>query len=147
MSKRHYFFLLDNSVKDLRPNFRDGVTETTIDHGLPPHADDMDVIDLGRRRRAIIVTTDLKFPEKCKTYEHQTNVCLSGLLLLPDGIEFQKRVLDELRSGKRKMLFSAQYKKPLTWADINADNLILKTHRDSNPDVSELCDCPWDEEE
>jgi hypothetical protein len=147
MSKRHYFFLLDNSVKDLRPYFRDGITETTIDHRLAPHADDMDVIDLGWRRRAIIVTTDLKFPEKCKTYERQTNGCLAGLLLLPDGIEFQKRVLDELRSGKRKMLYSAHYSKPLTWADINGDNLIIKTYRDSNPAVSELCDCPWDEDE
>jgi len=147
MSKRHYFFLLDNSVKDLRPYFRECVTETTIDHGLAPHADDMEVIDLGWLRRAIIVTTDLKYPEKCKTYERQKNSCLAGLLLLPDGIEFQKRILEELRTGKRKMLYFTRYKKPLTWVDVNQDNLTIKAHRDSNPDISELCDCPWDDDQ
>jgi hypothetical protein len=145
MSKRHYFFLLDNSVKHLRPFFPDGVTETTIDHRLAPHADDMDVIDLGRLRRAIIVTTDLKFPEKCQVYQRQKNTCLSGLLMLPDGVEAQKRVLGDLRSGKRKMQHP-RYERPLTWADVNLDNLTVKLHRSGEPNISELCDCPWDEE-
>lgn len=146
MSKRHYFFLLDNSVKDLRPYFREGVTETTIDHELAPHADDLEVIDLAWYRSAIIVTTDLRFPEKCLLYQRQKNSCLYGLLLLPSGLEIQKRVLEELRSGKRKMIHS-RYDKTVTWADVNHDNLLVRTYRESNPDVSELCSCPWDEDQ
>src|ERR1700735_4102768 len=55
--------------------------------------------------------------------------------------EFQKRILEELRSGKRK-IYSARYKKARTTTDINPDHLTLETHRDGHLTVSELRDCP-----
>jgi hypothetical protein len=69
MSKRHYFFLLDHMVVGLKPDFRESVTETTLECGLKPHADDMEVIDLALRRHAILVTVDVKIIQKCKDYQ------------------------------------------------------------------------------
>lgn len=43
-------------VVALKPDFRDGVTETTLECGLEPHADDMEVIDLASKRHAILVS-------------------------------------------------------------------------------------------
>lgn len=93
MSKRHYFFLLDHMVVGLKPDFRESVTETTLECGLKPHADDMEVIDLALRRHAILVTVDVKIIQKCKDYQDRSaRDCLYGLLMLPDGILIQRRI-------------------------------------------------------
>jgi hypothetical protein len=132
-------------VLRLKAEFREGITETILDGGLEPTADDMEVIELALIRHAILVTADVKIPAKCKTYQDRSGDCLYGLLLLPDGIEIQKRLLSELRQGT-KQIRHARYDKPLTWADVHHDNLLIKLHKSGDPDVGELCNCPWDED-
>lgn len=145
MSKRHYFFLLDHMVVGLKPDFRESVTETTLECGLKPHADDMEVIDLALRRHAILVTVDVKIIQKCKDYQDRSaRDCLYGLLMLPDGILIQRRILEELRAGTKQMRHS-RYDRPLTWADVHDDNLLVKAHKSGDPDVEELCKCAWDD--
>ena len=51
-----------------------------------------------------------------------------------------------MKSGKRKILYS-RYDRPLTWVDVNNDNLTVKTYRNKNHDISELCDSPRNEQE
>lgn len=117
LSKRHDFFLLDHMVLRFKPEFRESITETILDGGLEPTADDMEVIDLAMIRHAILVTADVGIPTKCKTYQDRSGDCLYGLLLLPDGIEIQKRLLSDLRQGT-KLMRHTRYDKPPTWADV-----------------------------
>jgi hypothetical protein len=132
-------------VVGLKTDFREDVTETTLECGLKPHADDMEVIDLASRRHAILVTVDVKIIQKCKDYQDRSSRgCLYGLMMLPDGILIQRRILEELRAGTKQMHHS-RYDRPLTWADIHDDNLLVKAHRSGDPDVGELCKCPWDD--
>jgi hypothetical protein len=121
------------------------VTETTLECGLKPHADDVEVIDLALRRHAILVTVDVKIIQKCKDYQDRSSrECLYGLLMLPDGILIQRRILEELRTGAKQMRH-ARYDRPLTWADVHDDNLLVKAHKSGDPDVEELCNCAWDD--
>jgi hypothetical protein len=145
MSKRHHFFLLDHMVLGLKPEFREGITETILDGGLKPDADDMEVIDLALIRHAILVTADVGILPKCKVYQDRSRDCLYGLLLLPDGIETQRRLLSDLREGTKQMRH-ARYDRPLTWADVHHDNLVVKVYKSGDPNVEELCNCPWDED-
>lgn len=145
MSKRHHFFLLDHMVLALKPEFREGITETILDGGLKPDADDMEVIDLAWRRHAILVSVDGKIIQKCKVYQDKSRSCMYGLLVLPDGLEVQKRLLGDLRQGTKQMRH-ARYDNPLTWADVHDDNLLVRVHKGGDPDVEELCNCPWEEE-
>jgi hypothetical protein len=145
LPKRHYFFLLDHMVLSLRPEFREGVTETILDLGLKHDADDMEVIDLAWRRHAILVSVDGKIIQKCKTCQDRSRSCLYGLLMLPDGGEIQKRLLGDLRQGTRQMRH-ARYDKPLTWADVHDDNLLVRVHKGGDPDIEELSNCAWEEE-
>ena len=69
MSKRHHFFLLDHMVLGLKPEFREGITETILDGGLKPDSDDVEVIDLALTRHAILVAADVGILPKCKVYQ------------------------------------------------------------------------------
>ena len=145
LSKRHHFFLLDHAVLALKPEFREGITETILDGGLKPDADDMEVIELAAKRHAILVTTDIRILPKYKSYQDRSKDCLYGLLLLPDGIEIQRKLLGDLRQGTKQMRH-VRYDYPLTWADVHHDNLLVKVHKSGDPSVEELCNCPWDED-
>lgn len=107
LSKRHHFFLLDHMVLGLKPEFREGITETILDGALKRDADDMEVIDLALIRHAILVTADVGILPKCTMYQDRSRDCLYGLLLLPDGIEIQKRLLSDLRQGAKQMRWSS----------------------------------------
>ena len=145
LSKRDHFFLLDHAVLALKPEFRQGITETILDEGLKPDADDMEVIDLAAIRHAILVTADIRILPKCKRYQDLSKDCLYGLLLLPDGIEVQRRLLRDLRPGT-KQIRHVRYGYPLTWADVHHDNLLVKVRKSGDPSVEELCNCPWDQD-
>ena len=132
-------------VVALKPDFRDGVTETTLECGLKPHADDMEVIDLASRRHAILVTVDVKIINKYRDFQGRSSRgCLYGLLMLPDGILIQRRILEEIKTGVKQMRHP-HYDRPLTWADIHGNNFLVKAHKDGDPDVEDLCNCPWED--
>jgi hypothetical protein len=132
-------------VLALKSEFREGVTETILDLGLKPDADDLKVIDLASRRHAILVTADVKIFQKCKAYQDRNKVCLYGLLMLPDGFEVQRRLLGDLRQ-RTKQMHHSRYDYPLTWADVHDDNLFVKVHKSGDPGVEEMCQCAWEED-
>ena len=113
-----------------------------LHHAGEARADDMDVIELANRRHAILVTADYGIVRKCKIWQEQHRECLYGLLLLPQGIEFQRRILRDIKRGRRKLLHS-QYERSATWLDVRDDNLLIQAHQEDFPQVGELCKCPW----
>jgi len=143
MGTRHSFVLLDiNLSQELADFFPYGDAALTTQFTLKPRADDLDVIALASERHSILVTADQGFIKKCRIWQEQHRDCLYGLLLLPQGIELQRRILEGIKQGRRKLLHS-QYEKSATWLDVHDDNLLIQAHREGFPQVRELCKCPW----
>jgi hypothetical protein len=145
VSGRHNFVVLDNcmSVK-LGTYFGGARLVTSVDCGLSSRADDMDVIAQASERRALLVTSDQGLLAKCKQYQAQRRTCLWGLLILPAGIETQRKILEDLRMHRRKLLHP-KIDRPVTWKDAREDNLAVVARLQGNPEVTDLCDCMWEE--
>jgi len=137
-------FVLDNSVKHLKGLFPQGSAKTITECGLKEGADDIAVIDLCYKRDAMLVTTDLGIQQKCRQYQATKNDCLSGLLILPDGAEQQKRVLKDIQTG-RKAFHHSHYKAKVSWLQLRHANLVINTRVPGQPSVQELCDCKWED--
>jgi hypothetical protein len=43
---------------------------------------------------------------KCRQYQLRFGLCLFGLLVLPDGVENQRRILQDLKKGKKRLRLS-----------------------------------------
>ncbi len=145
MGKRHSFFLLDVSVSpQLGSSFFHGNALPSTAYGLRSDADDMDVIDLASDRHSLLITADIGFVQRCRRVQDQQKFCLFGLLVLPQGIETQRRILGDISKG-RKRLVHPQFERPVTWADVHEENLLVVAHIDGCPQVSDLCHCRWEE--
>jgi hypothetical protein len=145
-------FILDNCLSDsLKPYFPSGSVKRTIEYGLKSNAEDNpEVVALAFRQKAILVTKDIKMIEHCKAYQKTLSrkldrKCVFGLLLLPDGEESQKRVLGDIKSGRRK-LHHKQYKGQVAWEYVRTDNLVVNA-RTPDLQIQELCDCKWEGDE
>ena len=140
---RHGFALLDmNLSSGLADYFPDATSTTQL--GLRPRADDFDVIALTNDRHSMLVTADQGFIRKCKVWQEQHRECLYGLLLLPQGIEYQRRFFEDIQRRRQK-LFHPEFEAPATWADVRYENLLVEVHVDGFPCVSDLCKCPWED--
>ena len=121
--------------------------QTTVQQGLPKDADDMAVIELAYTQRATLVTTDHGMVNKCRHYQEQRGACLFGLLILPDGIENQRRILPDLKEGKKRLRFS-KLKRVLTWSLVRDFNFLVRAQSAGHPHVLELCSCQvWEEQQ
>lgn len=98
---------------------------TTVQGGLSKSADDMAVIDLAYRQRATLVTTDHGIVNKCRQYQVRFGTCLFGLLVLPDGVENQRRILQDLKKGKKRLRLS-KLNRILTWHLIRDFNFLIR---------------------
>jgi hypothetical protein len=140
MAKAH--FILDNNVKHLKQSFPKGTAKTSVEYGLQPNADDLEVIEVAWKKKTVLVTTDVAFEAKCGKFQWQRNACMYGLLLLPDGKEHQERILEDIRKG-RKVFRHRHYQRSVTWNDIREDNMSVNARVPGHPEVKELCDCEW----
>jgi hypothetical protein len=119
--------------------------QTTVRRGLPKDADDLTVIDLAYHQRATLVTTDHGIVNKCRQYQLRTGACLFGLLVLPDGVENQRRILQDLKKGKQRLRFS-KLDRSLTWSLVRDFNFLVRAQAAGHPHVLDLCDCRvWEE--
>jgi len=144
MGRRHSPYLLDASVPpDLKDSFPRDAVVTSVECGLTARADDQDVINLALERRSLLITADQGFLQKCRKYQAQRQKCLFGLLILPQGIQFQERIIEDVAT-RRKKLIHPQIDRPVIWADVRDENLVVIAHLEGNPTVIDLCDCPWD---
>jgi hypothetical protein len=141
----HNLVLLDINLSpelaDFSPD-RDAILITEL--GLQPRADDMDVIDLANERHAILATADEDIIRKCQIWQERHRECLYVLLLLPQGIEFQRRILGDIRKGRRKLVHS-QYERSATWLDVHDDNLLIQAHQEGPPAGARIVQMPLDE--
>lgn len=144
LGHRHNFALLDVSVSPGLADFFHGDAALTTELGLRPGADDFDVIALAGDRHAMLVTADQGFIRKCKIWQEQNRDCLYGLLLLPQGIELQKRILTDIQRRRRKLLHP-QFEGSVTWSGVHAENLLVQAHVEGFPHLSDLCQCPWED--
>jgi hypothetical protein len=143
MGRRHSRYLLDASVSaGLKDSFPRDAVITSVEGGLTARADDKDVINLALERRSLLVTADQGFLQKCKNYQKQRGNCLFGLLILPQGIQFQEGILEDVERQRKKLLHP-QIDRSVTWADVRDENLVVIAHLEGNPTVMDLCDCPW----
>jgi hypothetical protein len=101
-----YGFLVDRDVAKAASSFPPKRTRTTIQAGLPDDAADEMIVELACERRWIIVTGNGDdFIRKILRYQTRTakQEChdLSGLIILPNGFEVQKRVLKDVEKRLR----------------------------------------------
>ena len=132
-------FLLDANTSATLKEFLPKDSKKTVELGLSARADDMDVINLALLERAVLISSDVGIVSKAKTYQRQY-VCLYGLLILPNGIEHQRRILTDLKKG-RKVLRFRDIERPLTWPRIRDLNFLVRAGLEGHPHVTELCDC------
>jgi hypothetical protein len=137
-------FILDNNVKHLKTLLPRGQAKTTVECGLRPEADDIAVIGLAYERKAILVTSDVGIVKKSKRFQSQRSVCLFGLLILPDGLEQQLRLLNDIRS-RRKVFRHQQFERTVTWNNIREENLFVNARMAGQPGLQDLCDCDWED--
>ena len=92
---------------------------------------------------AILVTADTEFLHHLRRYQREHNACCWGLVLLPSEELKQIDILRRIKAGKLKL------KDPIDevfhFENARADNLFVNL-RANPPEISELCDCEWDED-
>ncbi len=123
-----YSFLLDRDVSKVAPLFPKKRTQTIEAIGLSERASDAAIVKAAWERQLTIVTGNGDhFVKEIQKFLAQTKRAecheMYGLLVLPNGYERQKRLLqdieDRLRLGKEK----------LSWADVAHRNCCVKVTR------------------
>ena len=123
-----YGFLLDRDVSKAASLFPKKRTKTIADIGLPPDAPDSEIIKEAWERSLTIVTGNGDdFVKEIQKFLAQTkrDECheMYGLLVLPNGYERQKRLLQNIE-GRLKL-----GKEKLRWADVADRNCCVKVTR------------------
>lgn len=141
MSSKKQLFILDENLSAILKEFLPREARTTLECGLRPHApDDPDVVDLCQRERAILLTADIEFPRHFRRYQRSRNDCCYGLVLLPADEQKQVDVLKRLKAGKLRLKHPKD--DVFRFEDVRMDNLLVNL-RANPPEISELCDCTW----
>jgi hypothetical protein len=139
-------FLLDANISpSLESVLPDDRIKKTTDFGLSARADDMEVINLADMQDSILVSSDVGLIMKCRQFQRDNNRCLWGLLILPSGIEYQKRILKDLSKGRTVLQFK-EIQHPLTWTQVREFNLLVRAELQGDPHVTPLCNCrAWED--
>lgn len=139
MSKKRQPFIIDHDLSAKLKLSLPADARTTLECGLPPNAPDYpDVVDLCQRESAILVTSDVEFPQHFKRYQKEHNVCCRGLVLLPSEELKQIDILKRIKSGKMKL--KDPVGNDLHFEYVRSDNLLVNL-RANPPEISDLCNC------
>jgi len=92
----------------------------------------------------MLVTADMGFTQHVKRYQREHNECCCGLMLLPDNRGKQIVILKRLKEGKIRLKHPKGDDFKFDFA--RHQNLCVNL-RAEPPQVTELCDCEWDEDE
>jgi hypothetical protein len=135
-----YGFLIDRDVVKAVSLFPSKRTSTTLEMGLPENASDAEIVKLACERQRIIVTANgddfiREIRRYLKTTEKKECHDLSGLVILPNRYECQRRVLDGI--GNR-LYFDG---KKITWNDVWKNNYCVRILRYGKVVISELPKC------
>jgi predicted nuclease of predicted toxin-antitoxin system len=145
MSKKKQPFIIDENLSAALKAFLPADSRTTVECGLKKGTKDYPwIMELCQREEAMLVTADIGFGKHVARYQREHNACCWGLLLLPDNEGKQIELLKRLKEGKMKL------KHPIG-DDFHFDvarheNLCINL-RANPPEVTELCDCEWEDED
>ena len=145
MSKKKQPFIIDENLSAALKAFLPADSRTTEECGLKKGTKDYPwIMELCQREEAMLVTADLGFGKHVARYQREHNACCWGLLLLPDNEGKQIELLKRLKEGKIKL------KHPVG-DDFHFDlarheNLCINL-RANPPEITELCDCEWEDED
>ena len=137
---RSYGFLLDRDVSKVAALFPKKRTKTLSDVGLSERAKDSEIVREAWERELTIVTGNGDdFVREIKAFQGRTTRAdcheLYGLIVLPNGYERQKRLLqgleDKLRLGSEK----------LTWTDVAQKNCFVRVKSSGKPEVRRFKRC------
>ena len=135
-----YGFLLDRDVSKTASLFPRRRLKTLADVGLPETARDSEIVREAWERGLTIVTGNGDdFVREINAFQARTTrgECheVYGLVVLPNGYEHQKRLLqgleDKLRLGSER----------LTWMDIAQKNCFVKVKKNEKPEVRRFKRC------
>jgi hypothetical protein len=144
MSKKRQPFIIDNDLGPALKTLLPGDARTTVECGLRPHAPDYpDIVDLCFREQAILVTADTEFPAHIKRYQKEHSDCRRGLLLLPSEELKQEEVLKRLKN--KKIILKHPVDDEFSFETARWDNLLINL-KANPPQVTELCNCKWQED-
>jgi hypothetical protein len=135
-----YGFLLDRNAAKAASLFPKKRTQTIEQVGLLENATDAQIVRKAWDLRLTIVTANGDdFVKEILRFQDQTKISdcheMFGLVVLPNGYESQKRLLQrgrkKLRPGDEK----------LTWADVAKKNCYVRLKTGGNPEVTKLPRC------
>jgi hypothetical protein len=135
-----YGFLLDRDVSKVVSLFPKKRTKTLADVGLSEKARDSEIVKEAWERRLTIVTGNGDdFVREIEAFQNRTkrNDCheLHGLVVLPNGYEHQKRLLQGLE-GKLRL-----GNEMLTWSDVAQKNCLVRVKKSGKPEVKRFKRC------
>lgn len=135
-----YGFLIDRDVAKATALFPRKRTRTTLQVGLAENASDAKIVELACDRQWIIVTGNGDhFIEEILKYQKkiERKIChdLSGLVILPNGYEIQKRVVP---GAEAKLRFGG---KKITWSDVWYRNYCVRILKDGSAAVTTFPKC------
>ena len=144
MSKKKQPFIIDENLGSALKPYLPADSRTTVECGMRKGTPDYPfVLDLCQREEAMLVTADIEFPRHIKRYQRAHNECCWGLMLLPAEELKQIDVLKRLKEGKIELKHPKYDDLKFDYA--RHDNLFVNLRADP-PQVSDLCDCEWDNE-
>lgn len=135
-----YGFLLDRDVSKAVSLFPKKRTKTLADVGLSEDAKDAEIVERAWARELIIVTGNGDdFVREINAFQSGTKRkdCheLYGLVVLPNGYEHQKRLLQGLE-GKLRL-----GSERLTWFDVAQKNCFVRVKKGGKPEVKRFKRC------
>lgn len=144
MSKKKQPFILDEDLGPAIKTHLPADSRTTIECGLKRGTPDYPfILDLCQRKAAMLITADAEFPKHIKRYQKEHNECCRGLMLLPGDEAKQIDVLRRLKEGNIKLKHPKIPDFRFDYA--RHDNLFVNL-RAEPPQVTDLCDCEWQDE-
>jgi hypothetical protein len=137
---RSYGFLLDRDVSKVASLFPRKRTKSLADVGLSERAKDSEIVRVAWERELIIVTGNGDdFVREINAFQDRTTRIdcheLFGLVVLPNGYERQKRLLQGLESKLRLGSES------LTWTDVSRKNCFVRVMKNGNAEVRRFKRC------
>ena len=135
-----YGFLLDRDVSKAASLFPRKRTNTLADVGLSERARDSEIIREAWERGLTVVTCNGDdFVREINAFQSRTTRTncheLSGLVVLPNGYEHQKRLLQDLQDNLR---LGSEI---LTWADVAQKNCLVRVKKNGKPEVRRFKRC------
>jgi hypothetical protein len=135
-----YGFLLDRDVSKVAALFPRKRTRTLSDVGLSEKAKDSEIVREAWERQLTIVTGNGDdFVREINAFQGRTKRAdcheLYGVIVLPNGYEHQRRLLqgleDKLRLGSEK----------LKWTDVAQKNCFVRVKKSGKPEVKRFKRC------